>query len=518
MSDSIGQHKIRFFYDFFGNNSIKSRQNEQQSMKSSKLVDILRGLAPNEMVQCRLFLPYGLSSVVKLDVAVPTILQLFDFLHRFHPDFEAIDLTEEAAFYAAFGQVPFSKTKLSRLQSVLLREIEKFIACQQILTDGFQKNLHLTQFFAQRGLDNRFALALSSLKKELEEDAKLDRHYFQNRLLIEFMVSDYESLRNTKRDGTQMSAGIETLDVFFLVARLEWVLWARSQHQAIALDLEPVLSIVPELDSLIQKLNLNERQPIIQLYRLALEVLNEHTNFDLFCEILANNEAHLSFDQKRMFHAIERNFCVTHYNRGQKAYLSRAFSLLKDHLEKGYLHYQGKNLIPSTLQTIVILGLRCGELPYIKSILEQYQGRLYGTEEAEQIEAFNWANYYFHAGDYKKAFDTLPNHRFKDLYYDLGFRRLEIQILYELKQEDLLDAKLEAFKNYLFQRSKVAENPLPPYYADMYNNFVNLVKRLQNIAPDSVGKLKKNLDLLQTNHPYAERDWLTKKIEARLKL
>jgi hypothetical protein len=486
-------------------------------MKSSKLVEILRGLTSNEMAQCRLFLPYSLSSVVKLDVAAPVIMQLFDFLTRFHPHFETAELTEEAAFHAAFGQASFSKTKLSRLQSVLLKEVEKFIACQGVLSDDFQKNLNLTQFFAQRGLDNRFALALSNLKKELKEDTKFDRYYFLNRLLIEFMVSDYQSLRNTRRDAVHMTNSLETLDVFFLVTRLEWVLWSISQNRLIALDVEPVLSVLPELDSFIEKLNLNERQPIIQLYRLALEVLCNNKDFKPFCRVLLDNESHLSFDQKRMFHAIERNYCTALLNRGQTEYLELSFSLLKNHLDKGYLFYKDNFLLPFTLQNIVILGLRCGELPYIKSILEQYKGRLYGTEEAEQIEAFNWANYYFHTGDYKQAFDTLPNHRFKDLYYDLGLRRLEIQILYELKQEDLLDAKLEAFKNYLFQRSKVAENPLPTYYADMYNNFVNLVKRLQNIAPDSVGKLKKNLDLLQTNHPYAERDWLTKKIEARLK-
>ncbi len=486
-------------------------------MQSSKLVEILRGLTPNELAQCRLFLPYGLSGVVKLDVAVPNICQLYDFLSPFHPNFDAADLTEEAAFYAAFGRVPFSKTKLSRLQSVLLREIEKFIACQQTLTDNFQKNFHITQFFAQRNLDNRFTLALLNLKKELEEEAKFDRHYFLNRLLIEFMVSDYQSLRNTKRDAVNTNKGLESLDTFFLVARLEWILWSVNQNRTVSLDLQPVLSLLPELDSFIQKLNLYERQPVIQLYRLALDVLYENKNFEQYCQTLAENEAHLSFDQKRMFHAIERNYCVTQLNRGQKTYLTRAFSLLKTHLEAGYLYYQGENLIPSTLQTIVILGLRCGELAYIKTILEQHQGRLYGTEEAEEIEALNWADYYFHAADYKQAFESLPNHRFKDLYYDLAFRRLEIQILYELKESDLLDAKLEAFKNYLFQRSKVAENPLSTYYADMYNNFVNLVKRLQNIAPDSVGKLKKNLDLIQTNHPYAVRDWLAKKIEVRLK-
>jgi hypothetical protein len=486
-------------------------------MKSSKLVDILRGLTLNEMVQCRLFLPYGLSTVGKLDVAVPVIMQLFDFLTRFHPDFAAAELTEEAAFFAAFGQVPFSKTKLSRLQSVLLREVEKFIACQQTLSDNFQKNLHLTQFFAQRGLDNRFELALANLKKELEETSKFDRNYFMNRLLIGFMVFGYQNFWNTRRENEYATIGLEALDTFFLVSRLEWMLWIASQNKFISLDLESILSILPELDTLIEKLDINNYKPIIQLYRLALEMLKSDKDFETFCQVLSANEAYLSFNQKQMFHAIERNYCVSQYNKGHKNYLEHNFNLLKDHLEKGYLFYKEDLLLPFTLQTIVIHGLRCNELPYVKSILEQYKGRLYGTEEAEQIEAFNWANYYFHAGDYKKAFDILPNHRFKDLYYDLGLRRLEIQILYELKEEDLLDAKLEAFKNYLFQRSKVAENPLPPYNADMFNNFVNLVKRLQNIAPDSVGKLKKNLDLLQTNHPYAERDWLTKKIEARLK-
>jgi hypothetical protein len=517
MSNSIGNHKIRFLKDFFDNNSTKSKQNDQQSMKSSKLVDIMGGLTSHEMAQCRLFLPYGLSMVEKLDVAAPAIFQLFDYLNAFHPNFDAEELTEDAAFYAAFGRVPFSKNKLSRLQSVLLKEVEKFIACHQTLSDSFQKNLQITQFFAHRGLDNRFSLALIKLKSQLEGEANLDRNYHLNCLLIEFIAFDYAILRNAKRDDTQLSTAIETLDKFFLVARLEWMLGATSLNRSLVLNLDPVLSVLTELDSFIQKLHLIKQQPIIQLYRLALEVLYNNNDFELFCRVLSDNDIHLSFDQKQMFHTIERNYCAAQLNRGQSEYLQLSFNLLKDHLEKGYLFHKEDFLLPFTLQNIVLSGLRCGELPYVKSILEQYQGRLYGTDEAEQIEDFNWANYHFHAGDFKKAFDTLPNHRFKDLYYDLGLRRLEIQILYELKQEDLLDAKLEAFKNYLFQRSKVAENPLPPYYADMFNNFVNLVKRLQNIAPDSVGKLKKNLDLLQTNHPYAERDWLTKKIEARLK-
>lgn len=382
---------------------------------------------------------------------------------------------------------------------------------------NFKKNFQLTKFFAHRGLDNRFSLALANLKKELEEEAKLDISYFLNRLLIEFMFFDYKGLRNTKRDDTHTTTILEILDDFFLVTRLEWMSIATSQNRSINLDLQPILSILPELDSFTEKLNINKRQPIIQLYRLALEVLNSNKDFDAFQQILFENEKHLSFDQKRMFHTIERNYNSAKYNQGHKAYLKPTFELLKAHLKAGYLFYEREYLLPSTLQNIVIHGLRCGELAYIKSILEQYKGRLYGTEEAEEIEAFNWANYYFHAMDYKKAFDTLPNHRFKDLHYDLGLRRLEIQILYELKEEDLLDAKLEAFKNYLFQRSKVAENPLPPYNADMFNNFVNLVKRLQNLSPDTVRKLKKNLDLLQTDYPYAERDWLTKKIQERLK-
>ncbi len=486
-------------------------------MKSSKLVEILRALQSNEMTQCRLFLPYGLSNVEKLDVATPIVLQLFDFLNRFHPHFEAAELTDEAAFYAAFGQVSFSKNKLSRLQSVLLREIEKFIACHQTLADNFQKNLQLSQFFAHRSLDNRFSLALANLKKELEDDSKFDRNYFLNRLLIEFMVSDYQSLRNTRRNSEYTTNGLETLDIFFLVARLEWMLWTISQNKSVSFDLEPIVSILPELDALIQKLQISEHQPIIQLYRLALEILYNNKGFEDFCEMLSQNEVYLSFDQKRMFHAIERNYCVAQYNRGQKDYLIINFKLLKAHLEAGYLYYEGAKLIPSTLQTIVIHGLRCGELAYVKFILEEYKGRLYGTEEAEQIEAYNWTNYYFHATDYKKAFATLPNHRFKDLYYDLSLRRLEIQILYELDDDDLLEAKLNAFKNYLFERINAKENPLPTYYADMNNNFVNLVKRLQNLSKGGAVKLKKNLDLLQTNHPYAEREWLTKKIKERLK-
>ena len=486
-------------------------------MKSTKLVDILRGFNSNEMKQFRSFLPYGLSNVEKLDVAATSITQLFDFLNSYHPDFNAAELTDEAAFFYAFGQVPFSKNKLSRLQSVLLREVEKFIACHQTLSNNFQKDIQVTRFYANRGLTNRFSLALVQLKKELESEPKYDKGYFLNHLLIELMVSEFQSLRNTRRDNEYTINSLESLDTFFLVTRLEWILWSISQNRLIELDLEPVTSVLPELDKLIEKLQFDKRQPIVQLYRLAIDVLRDNNHFDDFCQILSDNESNLSFEQNQMFHAIERNYCTAQLNRGKEEYRQKIFPLLQKHLAEGYLYYKGNCLIPATLQNIVTLGLRRGELAYVKSVLEQFKGRLYGTEEAEQIEAYNWANYYFHLGQFQTAFDTLPNHRFKDLYYDLGCRRLDIQILYELQEIDLLDAKLNAFKNYLFERSNAKENPLPTYYADMNNNFVNLVKRLQNTTKSNAIKLHKNLELLQTNYPYAEREWLTKKIKEQLR-
>ena len=132
-----------------------------------------------------------------------------------------------------------------------------------------------------------------------------------------------------------------------------------------------------------------------------------------------------------------------------------------------------------------------------------------GTEEKEELIAYLKANLAFHRGQIQEAFTLLPNHKFKDYAYELALRRLEIKIYYELNL-DAVDAKLNAFKNYLFEAHR---RHLPTDKYDPNNNFVNIVKRMleMGLKTEKAHKLKEQL--LASRH-YTDRNWLLTKLDA----
>lgn len=153
------------------------------------------------------------------------------------------------------------------------------------------------------------------------------------------------------------------------------------------------------------------------------------------------------------------------------------------------------------------MGLHAGEYDWVAEFINTYASQLVGTEEKEELVQYHKANLAFHRGQIKEAFRLLPNHKFKDYAYELALRRLEIKIYYELKL-DAVDAKLNAFKNYLFEAHR---RNLPTDKYEPNNNFVNIVKRMLelNVKTDKANRLK--TQLLESGH-YTDRNWLLTKL------
>ena len=73
----------------------------------------------------------------------------------------------------------------------------------------------------------------------------------------------------------------------------------------------------------------------------------------------------------------------------------------------------------------------------------------------------------------------------------LSKRRLEIRIFFELNEFELCNARNEAFKNYLFTRTKKKkEDNFPATTFDPNNHFVNFVTTLLNLTKHDKAKIK----------------------------
>ena len=131
------------------------------------------------------------------------------------------------------------------------------------------------------------------------------------------------------------------------------------------------------------------------------------------------------------------------------------------------------------------------------------------ADEAEQVFSLNYACYHFAICNFKTAFDLISNdYKFKDNYYDLTKRRLEIRIFFELNEFELCNARNEAFKNYLFTRTKKKkEDNFPATTFDPNNRFVNFVTTLLNLTKHDKAKIKAFYEKIIEIPAVAAHDW-----------
>lgn len=491
-------------------------------MKDSKLLEILNSLTADESQDIAAFLDFSLLKT-SYDVAADDIKKLWQVLKTLRTNFNDTELDPNLVYKMVFPQKNFVKGRLEKTMSALLKEIEKLIA-YRFYTEGglfaadetFAKQFPLLNFYSSHQLNNRFERSVEKLKTDCAEEKSKDYDSYLKNYLVEVADYEHQSLYNIQKGDVNLRATLDSLDLFYVVARLNHTVSTIAQKRKMGFDINLHLQILDDLESIIKKRNW-EKIPIIETYWQAIKLLLDNDNFAVFQETLNRNEAFFSITLLQRFRAIERNKCVDLFNSGQKQYIFILAKLLEQHLKAGYLYYQS-GLKPSTLLNLTAVAIKVKNFDWIKNVLDTHRHRIISADDAEQVLNLNYACYYFAIGDFKAAYDQISSeYRFKDNYYDLTKRRLEIKVFYEQNEVELCAARNEAFKNYLFTRTKKKkEDNFPISTFEPNNHFVNLLSTLLNLSKNDKAKIKAFHEKLLETLTVAEHEWFLEKITALL--
>lgn len=240
-------------------------------------------------------------------------------------------------------------------------------------------------------------------------------------------------------------------------------------------------------------------------------IINQLTSYK--SNVLKLNAGDFPHSSLIVFHNCLRNYIVGRYNKGDNTALSELLNLIKDHAEQSTIYQEGGNIPASTLQSAITVALKLGDYEWAISFLEQHRYRIVGADDTEAIYQFNLANCLFHKGGYYEAERLLANYNFRELFYKLAARRLEIKLYYETKSP-LLDARLDAFKILIHEHKSI----LTADKIDPNNHFIDLLRQI--LAPKTLGnqeRIKGLIEKLENKKAVAEREWLKEKLEAMLK-
>lgn len=491
-------------------------------MKDSKLLEILNTLTVEESQSIAAFLDFSLLSAT-YDVASDDIKRLWQVLKTLRTNFNDSELDPTLVYKMAFPKKNFVKGRLEKTMSALLKEIEKFIA-YRFYTEGglfpsddtFTKQFPLLKFYSNRQLNNRFERTMDRLKADNVHEESKDPDIFLKDYFVEVADYEYQAHYNTLKGDVNLRATLDSLDLFYVASRLNHLASLIAQNRRMGFDMTVDLQLLDDLESIIKKRQW-EKMPIIETYWQAVQLLLDEDNFVEFQDALNRNEQFFTLKQRQRLRTIERNKCVDMFNSGQKEYIFILAKLLEQHLEAGYLYYQS-GLKPSTLLNLTAVALKVKNFDWIKNVLEAHQHRIIGADDAEQIFRLNYACYHFGKGEFEKASEYISSdYKFKDLYYDLTKRRLEIKILFEQNESELCAARNDAFKNYLFTHTKKKkEDNFPVATFEPNNNFVNLITALLNLTKTDKAKIKQFHEKLLETPAVADHDWFLEKIAALL--
>ncbi len=146
------------------------------------------------------------------------------------------------------------------------------------------------------------------------------------------------------------------------------------------------------------------------------------------------------------------------------------------------------------------------ELDWAKRFVTIHENNIIGDNETRDYYHLVLANYLFHAGEFEKALDTLPQ-VFHDLDFHLFSRRLELKIYYELNS-DLLPFKIDSFKMYL---SRASHKILSVQTKDRNAHFVNLLLQFSGTAPNDKARARRLIERINEKQTVTDREWLLEK-------
>jgi hypothetical protein len=186
------------------------------------------------------------------------------------------------------------------------------------------------------------------------------------------------------------------------------------------------------------------------------------------------------------------------------AYLFQLFELLIQH---NLLLEDNKTITAAIYKNITTIGLRLNKLSFIENFLEEYKVYL-PTENKEDVYLYNKANLLFYQKKHEDVLMHLRNSKFKDVFYKLSSRRLQIKVYYTLLKTDesyfeILQSSNNAFKKYVYTNEEVTDN-----YKEGNKNFLKFALKLLELNKKQQSKTIDFLAELESANQVAEYDWL----------
>ena len=316
-------------------------------LRESKLIKLLELLSPEEFKGCSTYVrsPYFTKS--------KEALRLFDYIRKYHPNFDVPQLEKEIVFKKVFPKQTYSDSKLRNLRSKLLKIIENYLIQLHFEQDDFRKKKLLTKIYGERNYYVEFKRNTTELNKDLVErqDIQNAKYYYDQYDL----QTQYYFHQNTPRDGVtkeKLIVAYHNLNYFFAIERLRMGMEFKTREKIFSDNFEffqsHQLQFLPPENSIIYDLF----KKVVDFITAPSEVIYYETKA-LFLEVSDN--LHKDDQQRIVFSLL--NFALSQISKQGEMFTREAFNLYQLGLSKSIFISQQNHFPGPTFMNLSLIHI-----------------------------------------------------------------------------------------------------------------------------------------------------------------
>lgn len=392
-----------------------------------------------------------------------------------------------------------------QLMSDIYQMAEKWIIIKHALRNHKYSESVLLQYFRQKEDEKLFYNFYTNASKSTDDNLKNGDYYrHASKLLFERWQFDQLKSRFSNADAEEI---LENDDVALISHKLMQIVSLAPQLSLISKRINT--AIIDILEPYILEKNYLQ-YPCIALYYYTLNMIrypDDTSWFEKFSNDLEHYEHQFPEDELKNLYFQAINYCIRKHNSGEREYSHRLLDYYKKALSGGYLLING-HLSRNTYRNINTIALRIGLDQEAEEISNTYVGLL-RKKDMKSAYHFNMASIFYTRKSYDRALEALRYSEFDDHLSNLFAKTLMLKIYYEMGEERLLDAHLDAMQVYLTRKKDIG------YHKTSYDKIVKYTRKLININRfDSSHKEKLNAQI-SAEKVLPDKDWLLRQLAAK---
>ncbi len=410
---------------------------------------------------------------------------------------------KEDLFRQLYPAKPYNDQQMRLLISRLYQKLLEYLAHEEAVSSEAQMKLYEAQALRKKQLDKHFQRSLGQARASVETEGFRNAEYWQFNFQLQLEGS--RSVSKTQYGGQEALQKLsDTLDLSYFTAKLRNVCLLLT-HQKVYQSqfdigmLEEILSYVNSKELL--------QEPAIACYYYYYYTLIEPENtehFQHFKTSLFKHSQQFPAEEIRDLFLLAINYCVKKGNTGNQAFIHEMLELYKAGLATDVFLDQGE-LSHFTFHNIAAAGIKTKDYKWVATFIEEYKNRL-ARQHRESSYSFNQARLAYAQGQYQTALPLLQKANYRDLLLNLAAKTLLLKIYYELDEFDLLNAHLDAMKNFIRRKAVIG------YHRTNYLNIIRFARKLTNSNLYDRERRKSLKAQIQAEEVLTEKEWLLEQL------